>query len=120
MKNFLYSSSRYAFVFLALCLQKTAFAAPEGVQALTTPTPEVGTLFEFVTEVLSIVIKIGIPVVSLALIFSGYMFLTAQGDEKKLTDAKKGIVWTTVGGAILLCAVVIATIINNTIGQLGG
>ncbi|MFA5830664.1 MAG: hypothetical protein WC878_02425 [Candidatus Paceibacterota bacterium] len=98
-----------------------AFAANgQGVQKLKTPTPKVGTLFEFVTEVLKIVIKIGIPVVVVAIILSGYMFLTSQGDESKLKKAKQAIIWTSVGAAILLCAVVIATVIKNTIGQLGG
>jgi hypothetical protein len=113
MKNFFYGA-----IFYTLTL--SAFAANGEVQKLKTPTPKVGTLFEFVVEVLKIVIKIGIPVVVVAIILSGYMFLTSQGDEKKLTDAKKAIIWTSVGAAILLCAVVIATVIKNTIGQLGG
>ncbi|MFA5830665.1 MAG: hypothetical protein WC878_02430 [Candidatus Paceibacterota bacterium] len=106
---------------ISVCfLSETAFAATNGVDTALLPPTAQGTLFEFVTEVLKIVIKIGIPVVALALLISGFMFLTAQGNETKLADAKKAITWTVIGGAILLCSVTIATVIKNTIGQLGG
>jgi hypothetical protein len=85
-----------------------------------TPTPKVGTLFEFVVEVLKIVIKIGIPTVAVLFIYTGYLFVAAQGNEQELKKAKDALFGSVVGAAILLCAVLIATIIKNTIGELGG
>jgi hypothetical protein len=120
MRKIFYIAIAYALTIAGFFNQGTVFAAPSGVQTLNTPTPRVGTLFQFVTEVLKIVIRIGLPVVALSLIISGYMFVTAQGDPKKLTDAKNYLKGAVIGGVIVLCAVVIATLVKNTIGQLGG
>lgn len=98
----------------------TSADAQGDVTHLPSPTPGVGTLFEFVVEVLKIVIKIGIPVVVVCLVLAGFWLLSAQGDTKKLADAKKALWWTVVGAAILLCAVLIATVVKNTIDALGG
>ena len=119
LKNIFYFAIFYTIVSISFFQDGLVFAAPDGVDSILPPTTQ-GTLFEFMMEVLKIVIKIGIPVVVIALIISGFMFLTAQGNEAKLAHAKKTITWTIVGGAILLCSVVIATVIKNTIGQLGG
>ncbi len=96
----------------------TSFA--EGVTKLASPTPGVGTLFDFVTAILNIVIKISIPVVSLAFIWTGYLFVSANGVEAKITEAKYWLYKTVIATAIIFGAVVIATIVKNTIGLLGG
>ncbi|MCK9352137.1 MAG: hypothetical protein WCT49_02805 [Candidatus Paceibacterota bacterium] len=102
---------------LPLLLTRGASAA---VVTFTTPTPKVGTLYDFVVEVLKIVIKIGIPVVVILFIWTGYLFVTAQGDTTQLQTAKKAFFGSVIGATILLCAVLIATIIKATIGELGG
>lgn len=106
-----------AFLFSTFFVAQPVFSA---VITFATPTPKVGTLYDFVVAVLSIVIKIGIPVVVLLLIWTGYLFVTAQGDPTQLKTAKKALLGSVIGATILLCAVLIATIIKATIGELGG
>ena len=62
------------------------------------------TIPEFIKAVLSIVIKIGIPVASLFIIWAGFLFITAQGNETKVTAAKKALFWSCVGFGVLLAA----------------
>lgn len=76
------------------------------------------TLEEFIHGVLTVVVKVGIPVATVFLIWSGFLFLTAQGDEKQLTKAKHAFVWACVGTAVLLGAWLLATAIKKTIDQL--
>ncbi len=111
MRKFFYITALYL-------LPLVSFA--QGVTKLTSPTPAVGTLFEFVTAMLNIVIKISIPVISLAFIWTGYLFVSASGVEAKITEAKYWLYKTVIATAIIFGAVVIATIVKNTIGQLGG
>jgi hypothetical protein len=108
---------KMTFLILPFFMARSVFAA---VVTFPTPTPLVGTLYEFVVAVLSIVIKIGIPVVVILLIWTGYLFVTAQGDPAGLKTAKKALFGSVVGATILLCAVLIATVIRATIGELGG
>ena len=54
------------------------------VVTLQSPTPKVGTLFDFVVEILKILIKIGIPIVAVLFIYTGYLFVAAQGNEAEL------------------------------------
>jgi hypothetical protein len=114
------SSRSFSLVFLFLSFLAGIPRVDAAVVTFSSPTPKVGTLYLFVVEVLKIVIKIGVPVVAIMLIWSGYLFVSAQGDPTQLKKAKDSFVWGVVGAAILLCAVLIATIIKNTIGNLGG
>lgn len=86
-------------------------------QVLDNPA-RAATLQDFIHEILTIIVKIGIPVATVFIIWSGFLFLTAQGDEKQLTTAKHAFVWSCVGAGVLLGAWVLATAIKGTIDQL--
>ena len=66
------------------------------------------TFAELVENVAKIVAQIGFPIAALAIIYSGFLFVTAQGNEKQLQDAKRTFLWTIIGTAILLGAWAIA------------
>lgn len=100
----------------------TAFAmtlAPFQLYAQTklrNPTPGAGyTLKDFILLLINIIQAVGIPVLVVAIVYVGYLFVTAGENEKKLTDAKRAIVWTLVGVAIVLGATVIANFISGTV-----
>ena len=81
----------------------------------------IDTLQKFVEVVVTdIVIPIGTVIVILAIIYSGFLFVTAQGNPAKLETAKKAFLWSAIGAVILLGAYVIATAIENTINQIKG
>ena len=52
--------------------------------------------------ILKIVTEIGSIVVVFFIIYSGFLFVTAQGNEEKITKAKQALTWTLIGAAILL------------------
>lgn len=82
------------------------------------PTPDITSIGDFIMELLGIVVKIGVPIASIFLIWSGYLFVTAQGDTTKLATAKKTFVWACVGAAVLFGAWGLASAINGTINTL--
>ncbi len=75
-------------------------------------------LSTFVKKILDIVLTIGIPIVALAIIYSGFLFVSARGNSEKLTDAKKSLMYTLIGAAILLGAWILAQAIGDTVGEL--
>ncbi len=70
------------------------------------------------TAILEFVVRIGAVVVILMLVYVGFMFVTARGNETKLTAAKSGLLWTVVGALILLGAQAIASGIQATVQAL--
>ncbi len=84
---------------------------------LCNPT-NVDDLTTFVKKILDIVLTIGIPIVALAIIYSGFLFVQARGNSEALTKAKKTLVYTLVGAAILLGAWILAQAIGDTVGEL--
>lgn len=71
-----------------------------------------------VNDILDYVIKIGGVVATLAFIWAGFVYVTAQGKPEKLKTAKEIFINTCIGAAILLGAELISTIISGTIKSL--
>lgn len=69
----------------------------------------------FIKSVLVGLIKIGIPLIAIAIIYSGFLFVTAQGKPADIETAKRAFLYTIIGGAILLGAWAIAQLISNTV-----
>ncbi|NTV44803.1 MAG: hypothetical protein HGA67_03870 [Candidatus Yonathbacteria bacterium] len=97
----------------------TAYAAATMTIQLENPLGDTDTLPELIEQILRVVIQIGFPILVLAIVYSGFLFIAAQGNEKKLTDAKRAFTWVVIGGAILLGALAIAELLNTTIHDVG-
>ncbi|MES3032098.1 MAG: hypothetical protein V4699_02540 [Patescibacteria group bacterium] len=72
----------------------------------------------FIKTLLEGVLKIGIPVVALAIIYCGFLFVAARGNTEKLTKAKDALLYTLIGAGILLGSWAIATMISATVTAL--
>lgn len=79
---------------------------------------KVKTIYAFIEQILDIVFKIGTVVAIFFIIYTGFLFVTAQGNETKLATARKAFLYTIIGTALLLGAWVLATAIEGTITQL--
>ncbi len=85
---------------------------------LQNPLSGVNDIGSFIKKILDIVLTIGIPVVALFIIYSGFLFVTARGNSEKLGDAKKTFGYTLLGAAILLGSWVLAQALGDTVKQL--
>jgi Type IV secretion system pilin len=61
------------------------------------------------------IMEIGIPIVALAIIYSGFLFVFARGNPEKLTKAKDALLYTLIGAAVLLGSWAIAQMISATV-----
>lgn len=77
-----------------------------------------GSFMEFVRAILGVVMKIGIPVAAMFIIYSGFLFVKAQGNEAELTKAKSAFTYAVIGTAILLGSWLLAQGISSTIDTL--
>ena len=68
-----------------------------------------------IEKILVGVIKIGLPVIALAIIYCGFLFVKAQGKPTELKEAKGALLYTLIGAAILLGAWALARMISATV-----
>lgn len=75
-------------------------------------TEDIPTLLNKILDALMLFL---VPIVVVFIIYAGFLFVTAQGNETKLTKAKSVFGWTLVGAAILLGAKIIASVLSSTV-----
>jgi hypothetical protein len=73
---------------------------------------------KFISMILGYVVKIGGVVAIFAFIWSGFLFVRAQGNPEKLKDAREVFTNTCIGVAVLLGAQLIASLIVGTVNSL--
>lgn len=77
------------------------------------------TFLDLVVAIAKAITAIGIPLVAIFLVWSGFLFVTARGNEEQLKRAKTTFFWTLVGGAVLIGAWALAVAIVNFARRLG-
>ncbi|HEX9609031.1 MAG TPA: hypothetical protein VGA06_02375 [Candidatus Paceibacterota bacterium] len=77
-----------------------------------------GSLAEFLTALLGVIVQIGFPIVVLAIIWTGFLFVQAQGKPEDLKTAKKALFWTLIGSLLVLGAFALSTLIQGTVDQI--
>ena len=117
-------------LFSIIILGTTVFAAePSGTGdppstggAATTVTyesPIKATNFPaLLTTILETLVYLGVSVLTIFIIYSGFLFIKAQGNPEEIKKARETLTWTLIGGAILLGATVLAKIIETTVKSL--
>jgi hypothetical protein len=72
----------------------------------------------FIAGALKVMVMVALPVISLFIVYSGFLFISAQGSETELTKAKNNFYYVILGSVLILGAWVIATLIGGTVSQL--
>ncbi len=72
----------------------------------------------FIAGALKVLVIVALPIITLFIVISGFMFVLARGNESKLTEAKKNFVYVIIGALLILGAWVLATLIGGTVTQL--
>lgn len=79
---------------------------------------------ESIQQLLAMLLKFFVRVATVLcviyMIWSGFMFVKAQGNEKDLETAKRGFLYAVIGTVIMLGAEVIATAISKTVADISG
>lgn len=93
---------------------------PDGVNInvrINNPLP-FDTVEEFIAKIIEVFLVFAVPIIALAIIYTGFMFVTAQGNEKKLETAKKALTYTLIGAALVLGAFVISKALVSTVEEI--
>ncbi len=85
---------------------------------LTNPLNNIDSLPQLLDVVLKAIVQIGTIILTLALVYVGFLFVVAQGNEEKIRNAKSALLWTIIGGLVLLGASAIGAVIGSTVDKL--
>lgn len=91
---------------------------PTASEGLVNPLNGVSTLPQFLKAILAGVVQIGTIILIMMLVYVGFLFVAARGNAEKLQSAKSALVWTVIGGLILLGATSIQLVIEGTVNSL--
>ncbi len=91
-----------------------------GDQNLINPLGEDATLEGFLESIIRLFIRIGTLVIITMIIYIGFLFVAAQGAPEKISNARNMLLWTLIGGLILLGAQAIAIGIQATVEDISG
>jgi len=75
-------------------------------------------LSQFLTKFLDILVQVGFPIIVLAIIYTGFLFVKAQGNPEELQTAKRAFMWTVIGALILLGASAISELVQGTVDEI--
>ncbi len=79
-----------------------------------------GSIRDFILAIIDLAVRVGWPLMVLAIIWTGFLFVKAQGNEGKISEAKNAARYTAIGIAIILGATLIKEILEATIKELVG
>jgi hypothetical protein len=85
---------------------------------LKNPLNNINSFPEFLTAILGGVVQIGTIILIMMLVYVGFLFVAARGNAEKLQGAKSALVWTIIGGLILLGATSIQLVIQGTVDSI--
>jgi len=74
-------------------------------------------LQEFLGKLLEAIVTLLYPILVLALVYSGFLFVTAQGNPEQLQKARTVLKWVVVGAVIIFARWLIADIIGTTVNE---
>ena len=74
----------------------------------------------FIAGALRALVIVALPIITVFIVISGFMFVAARGNESKLGKAKENFVYVIIGAILILGAWVLATLIGGTVSQVVG
>lgn len=73
------------------------------------------TLMQLLSQILDVILVFAVPLIVFMIIYAGFMYVTARGNENQVGKASKALMYAVVGGMIILGAKVIMLVIQGTV-----
>jgi len=104
-------------VILLLVLLVPLTHAHAGAANFTNPLNS-PTLQDFLLAILNSLVFILFPVIVIMIVYTGFLFVAAQGEPTKLSAAKRAFIWTVIGALVVLGAKALALGVQATVNSI--
>lgn len=74
----------------------------------------------FIQGLLQAIVMIALPIITVFVVYAGFLFISARGNTETLKRARENFVYVIIGATLILSAWVLATLIGGTVTQLLG
>lgn len=109
------------FLFLPLCFSLTSGFSLPFAQAQRVNNPLAFTSIPgIIGGILDVLLILAVPVVIFFIIYAGFLYVTAQGNSSKISEANRALLYALIGGVIILGARVIGGIVQSTVQSITG
>ncbi len=85
---------------------------------LGNPLGEGTDLTAFLEKILALVVTIMFPIITLFIVYVGFLFVSSSGDPKKIQKAREYFFWAVIGALIVLGAQALSMAIRATVDDL--
>jgi len=76
---------------------------------------QVGSITDLILLILEAVVYLGSIFLVLMLVYTGFLFVKAQGNPEEIKKAREALLWTVIGGLLLLGAEGLALVLQATV-----
>jgi len=105
-------------ILLASSVYLLSFESTVAAELKSPLSAEFNSISSFIAGALKILVMVSLPIISLFIVYSGFLFVAAQGSEEGLSKAKENFKYVIIGAILILGAWVIATLIGGTVTEL--
>ena len=95
-------------------------SATGGAGSIVNPLGNTNDITALVVKLVTLAAQLGGIVCVFFIIYAGFLFVKAQGKPEEIETAKRTLLWSLVGAAVLLGASVIANVIKSTVESVTG
>jgi Type IV secretion system pilin len=89
-------------------------AVAKGSVKLISPLGDV-TIKSFLLSLIDVVMILAIPLIVFFIIYSGFLYVTAQGNPEKIKQASKALTYAVIGALLILGATAIVKIVESLV-----
>lgn len=72
-------------------------------------------LMELLQEILDVIMIFAVPLIVFMIIYAGFLYVTARGNESQVSNASRALLYAVIGGVIILGANIILAVISGTV-----
>jgi hypothetical protein len=76
-------------------------------------------IIQFLVQIIDILLTFALPIIVLFIMYGGFILVTAKGNPGDLEKGRNAILWSVIGGVIVLAAKLIINVIQGTVTALG-
>jgi hypothetical protein len=103
-----------------LVLVVASYAGAQGQSGyLNSPlNSAISTIPALIAGFLKALVMVALPIISLFIVYTGFLFVKARGNPGELATAKRNFFYVMIGAVLILAAWLIANLLGNTVAQL--
>lgn len=77
----------------------------------------VNTIEELLEALIAIILVFATPLIVFFIVYAGFLYVTARGNEQTITQANRALLYAIIGGLLILGAFALITIVGNLISS---